>query len=129
MQKRQFVIGIALGVMTFAALIASTPVRAGSILPPCPFHALTDLYCPGCGTTRAFAALFHGDFFAALAWNPLLLLIVPAMLAFQWSDLPVRRWLGWSLLVTIVAFGIARNLPWEPFSSLAPGGLLHTLTS
>lgn len=129
MQKRQFAIGIALGMLTFAALMVSTPDRAGSTLPPCPFHALTGLYCPGCGTTRALAAFSHGDFFAALAWNPLLLLIVPSMLVFQWSDLPVRRWLGWGLLGAIVAFGIARNLPWEPFSSLAPGGLLHTLTS
>jgi hypothetical protein len=29
----------------------------------------------------------------------------------------------WTLLATIIAFWILRNLPWYPFSLLAPGGL------
>jgi len=37
----------------------------------CPFHALTGLPCPTCGTTRALAALSGGRLAAALAWNPL----------------------------------------------------------
>lgn len=43
----------------------------GAHLPACPFHALTGLPCPTCGTTRALAALTHGRIAAALAWNPL----------------------------------------------------------
>jgi hypothetical protein len=37
----------------------------------CPFRALTGLPCPGCGMTRAFCAIGHGDFAGAFGFNPL----------------------------------------------------------
>ena len=37
----------------------------------CPFRALTGLPCPGCGMTRAFCAIGHGDFAGAVGFNPL----------------------------------------------------------
>ena len=43
----------------------------GARLLVCPFHALTGLPCPTCGTTRALAALCTGRLAASLAWNPL----------------------------------------------------------
>ena len=43
----------------------------GTLLLACPFHALTGLPCPTCGTTRALAALSGGRLAAALTWNPL----------------------------------------------------------
>jgi len=38
----------------------------------CPVHAVTGLYCPGCGGQRWFASLLHGDFNAAWHYNQLL---------------------------------------------------------
>jgi hypothetical protein len=40
-------------------------------MPACNFHALVGIPCPGCGGTRAFAALAAGNVRRALALNPL----------------------------------------------------------
>ena len=40
-------------------------------LPACPFHALSGLPCPACGSARALLALAALDPLAALRWNPL----------------------------------------------------------
>jgi hypothetical protein len=37
----------------------------------CPFRALTGLPCPGCGMTRAFCSLGHGDLSGAFGYNAL----------------------------------------------------------
>lgn len=37
----------------------------------CPFRFLTGFDCPFCGLTRACFHLLHGDWAAALQWNPL----------------------------------------------------------
>jgi hypothetical protein len=102
-----------------------------SFLPPCPIHALTGLYCPGCGSTRALYSLLHGNVGQALAMNPLLVIASPLVLLMAthlagWRPLildPLIRVLGnpklW--LSVLVVFGVLRNLPFAPFSALAPG--------
>ena len=39
-------------------------------MPGCVFQAVLGLYCPGCGGTRSFEALFRGDILMALYYNP-----------------------------------------------------------
>ncbi|MGN1205636.1 MAG: DUF2752 domain-containing protein [Eubacterium sp.] len=39
-------------------------------LPPCLFHLVTGLPCPGCGGTRAFVALLHGDILHSFLCHP-----------------------------------------------------------
>jgi hypothetical protein len=39
--------------------------------PQCVFHALTGHPCVTCGATRSALQFFHGHFFTALQWNPL----------------------------------------------------------
>ena len=107
------------------------PYTASSMLPPCPFHAWTGLYCPGCGSTRALYSLLHGDIGHALAMNPLLVIALPLVVVMAlhmagWRPCtldPLMRVLGnpklW--LVVLVGFGILRNLPFAPFNALAPG--------
>ena len=46
---------------------------AGLIFMPCLFHAMTGFYCPGCGGTRAVAALLRGDLVSSFCYHPLVL--------------------------------------------------------
>lgn len=48
----------------------------------CPIRALTGLSCAGCGMTRAWLALLHGDCAQAFACHPLFLLPAPAVTVF-----------------------------------------------
>lgn len=63
-------------------------VTETSILPPCPFLAITGLWCPFCGGTRAMDALVAGDVGVALGLNLLVVVAVP---------LVVAEWLRWSI--------------------------------
>lgn len=61
---------LAAGTLSAVAVAPALPALA-RYAPPCVFHALTGVPCPGCGSTRAVLAFFRGDFAAALAFNPL----------------------------------------------------------
>ncbi|HEY2146552.1 MAG TPA: DUF2752 domain-containing protein, partial [Pirellulales bacterium] len=102
--------------------------------PVCPFHALTGLHCPGCGTLRAMHELLHGRIAAALAMNPLSTCAIPIMIGAPIWSIASRRWRpsarragrrwtvhpAWLLVTAIIAFGILRNVPVYPFTLLAP---------
>jgi len=121
----------ALGAGAFVVLRRIDPNVAGSPLPPCPLHALTGLYCPGCGSTRCLHALTQFDLPGAMAMNPLLVvsLLPLAVLVLHGAGLLPQRLLGlrnvlaapglW--LILLVGYGVLRNLPWYPFTLLAPG--------
>lgn len=99
--------------------------------PQCLFHQATGLHCPGCGSTRAVHALLHGDFGAALGMNGLCVLLLPFLLV----ALPLQA-VAWvrrtppptmappgaarALLWVVLAFWLLRNLPFLPFTALAP---------
>ena len=53
------------------------PPAESSFYPVCPFHAVTGLLCPGCGGTRALAALLHGNLAEAVQDNALIVSLLP----------------------------------------------------
>mgnify|MGYP005755808125 FL=1 len=122
---------LAAGAALVAVLWHADPNAEGSVLPPCPFQALTGIFCPGCGATRALHALVHGDLAGALAMNPLLVVSLPiiALLLARVAGWLPSNWHGltrklsdarpWA--VVIIGYAVARNIPLEPFSWLAPG--------
>jgi hypothetical protein len=127
---------LGVGIATLGMLYAVNP--AGSAwYPKCPLYSLTGLHCPGCGGLRGAHQLLQGNFAAAFRMNALAFLLLPP-LALTWLVNLFRKpryrrsggdprpslfpnWIGWALLVVVVTFAIARNIPCEPFVYLAPG--------
>ena len=102
--------------------------------PPCILYQTTGLYCFGCGMGRALLSLLHGKIYAAFRYHPLLPFILPFVsyyllkiyLAFLAGRdiLPAptvkKRWVGITVAVVVIAFGVLRNIPIFPFTLLAP---------
>jgi hypothetical protein len=90
----------------------------------CPIKALTGLNCPGCGITRMFVALFHGNIYQAFRYNPLVFIELPIiaililLYRFNKKSRKVVNILFIILLVITVVYGVLRNIPF--FYFLAP---------
>ena len=106
-----------------------------SLSPGCTFRRWSGCYCPGCGGTRAFFALLRGHLLASWRFNPLLLagLATAGWFALihglEWLDkggirrpnrLRATPAAGFWFIGAVIAFWILRNLPWWPFTALAP---------
>jgi hypothetical protein len=116
-------VAVAASGLVGAAVLAAVDVSSTSLLPPCPFLAITGLWCPFCGGTRALDALVAGDLGAALGLNLLVVLAVPVVVA-EWARWTAGRARGrpTSLMnvstrvlaaVTVLAvlYAVLRNLP------------------
>jgi hypothetical protein len=98
------------------------PARS-QLFPPCPFHWVTGLYCPGCGSLRALHALLHGQMLTAFRMNPLMLLSMPVLgLLVLRPTTASRPWVAWTAFAVLLGYGIVRNIPGWPFHLLAPPG-------
>jgi hypothetical protein len=109
---------------------------ASSILfPPCPFYTFTGLFCPGCGSQRAFHALLHGHILESADFNLLFVLFLPLiLLAFFEQILKLVFRTGdqkktsifnsarfsKSVLIVVLLFWVLRNIPLFPLDRLAP---------
>ena len=51
--------------------------------PRCMFHELTKLPCVTCGMTRCGIQFFHGNFLAALQWNPFVFAVICGVIVFD----------------------------------------------
>ena len=110
------------------AVLSRFDPRTAGFFPPCVFHRLTGLHCPGCGATRAMHALVHGDVPGALHDNMMLVLMLPVIGWLLGAELllpPGRRpfvppWAIWTLFTVLMGFTVARNVPAYPFNLLAP---------
>lgn len=135
MRKSRLITAALLGSTGLLLLRFFDPATSG-IFPPCPFHALTGFYCPGCGSLRAIHQLLHGNLGTAWAMNPLTVILMPFLFYGLASEgLRVVRGRGlpqiflpaiWiqALCAVIILFGIVRNVPIHPFNLLAPGASL-----
>ncbi|MEE0420403.1 MAG: DUF2752 domain-containing protein [Lachnospiraceae bacterium] len=74
-RRSLYVIGLVMLVCIVVYIILNRVIgiKLEGVLPPCLFHELTGLYCPGCGGTRAFRLLLEGKVWASLYYHPLVL--------------------------------------------------------
>lgn len=107
----------ATGLIYFKAWVPLTGITV-----PCPFHAVTGWYCPGCGITRAILSLLHLDWVQAFRYNPLVFVLAPMYVAYAVTHKKGMRRFSQSLmafmLVMSLAFGLLRNFPM--FAFMAP---------
>lgn len=114
-----------------AAVAIFDPAKA-TFFPLCPLLTFTGLACPGCGLTRGFHELFNGRIIPALDFN-LLLPVWAAIIGWVFVSLVLKSARGrgltmwptypgflWGFLVTLVAFGVLRNVPVWPLTILFP---------
>ncbi len=105
-----------------AVVLFRYPPQQFGFYPTCPVYTLLHLQCPGCGATRALAALLHGQLREALHDNPLFVFALP--FAAHWSIRSYLRFLQhnrfrwprlpqpaiYAALVLTAFFTIVRNL-------------------
>ena len=115
-----------------SAFVAYFDPSKSNFFPVCPLFSLTGLACPGCGLTRGFHALFHGDVLTALDYNALIplfvtvfgfLFIAMVLVVIRGTGFP--KWMYspkplFGLFILLVVFGVLRNLPFYPFTFLYP---------
>ena len=113
-----------------ATVAAADPTAPGNLLPKCPLRETTGLWCPLCGSTRMVYALMHGDPALAARYNVVVLAALPVA-AYAYVVFATRRLTGrrlpawrpsaraWAVIgIVLLLFGVLRNLPFAPFTSL-----------
>ena len=97
----------------------------GGLYPACPFRMITGHDCPICGTGRALHQVAHGHVATAFGLNPLAMITL--LLGALWLAVPAARIRPSRVTVAgttivVVAFWIARNLPWGPVAWMSSVG-------
>ena len=89
---------------------------------PCPFHFITNLYCPGCGVTRMIKSILKLNFYQAFRYNQLLFILFPffffLIIDYIYSyiikkksiykKIPEIVWI--IIIIFLIIFGVIRNI-------------------
>ena len=129
-QMKKILVGVGVPLLSITGAIFLYHVK---IPIPCPLYRLFHIYCPGCGSGRAAVQILHLHFFKAFQFNPLFVIFLPFLLyyilhqylsfVFGFKKLPLYhpgRKTTWAVALVIILFFILRNIPFFPFTLLAP---------
>lgn len=116
-------LGIAILLFTGGVIYYLFSPAESSCFPQCPFHTVTGLDCPGCGSQRAMHHLLHFRIIDAFTSNPLLIAAIPYILICIYLEYfggkekspRLRRSLYskgaiYMVLIVIILYWIGRNL-------------------
>ncbi|MBE7178600.1 MAG: DUF2752 domain-containing protein [Mucilaginibacter polytrichastri] len=116
----------------FAGIYFFADPALSGFFPKCPFHSLTGLDCPGCGSQRAVHELLHGRLLLAADYNLLLVISLPLLLTYFLAQLfprtafskPITRlfyrpFFPWMIFAVVVLFWVTRNLNFAAGNYLA----------
>ena len=110
-----------------AAILLRFPPAQNSFYPQCPIFEYLHLQCPGCGITRALAALLRGHLAEAVHFNALITLLLPFAAAYgvlcyrRFLQHKALRWpqpppaVIYAALALTGVFTVLRNLPRHAF--------------
>jgi Protein of unknown function (DUF2752) len=113
---------VALTVAASACELLRFPPAGSRFYPRCPVFFWLHLYCPGCGGTRALAALLHGRLKEAMHWNAMVVIFFPFAAVFlaltYWRAMRATTFLWPTIpdsllklsLVLVAIFTVVRNL-------------------
>ncbi len=125
----------AAGLLVFgvgSSVVAFFNPSTEKFFPVCPLLTSTGFACSGCGLTRGFHALFHGDVMTAVSYNALIpiyvfmfgyFIIYLSSIVIRGKGLGLRIATPWTLgtfLIVALLFGLVRNIPLFPFTFLYP---------
>ena len=131
--KKVLNIGLLIGFTGLAVLFFVLNPAEHEVFPRCLFNSITGYYCPGCGSQRAIHSLLHLNFAGVVSNN---FLFIPAMLLiiyhylfpyfnrfFNWKlpNIFYFKSTPWIIFAVVILFWVLRNIPFYPFSALAPG--------
>ena len=131
--KRILNIGLLIGFTGLAVLFFVLDPAKHNLFPRCLFNSITGYYCPGCGSQRAVHSLLHLDIAGVVSQN---FLFIPAFMLilyhytypllngkFKWKlpNIFYFKNTPWIIFGVVIIFWVLRNLPFYPFSVLAPG--------
>lgn len=101
---------VAAGLVASATVLYRFPPELYHFYPQCPVFRYLHMYCPGCGATRALAALLHGRLIDALHYNAFVVFLLPPVL--------------YVLLKTYVRTLSGESYVWPEISPAAINGVL-----
>lgn len=84
---------------------------AYNFYPKCPLFVITGFKCPGCGVSRAFYQILHGNIWKGLSYNPILAVVIIIGIFYILSSSHQKK-IAWSivLLIVMAMWWIMRNL-------------------
>ena len=121
-KKSKFIVGIL--VLLLVSLYYFFNPTVSNFFPKCPFHTITGLYCPGCGSQRAIHDMMHLNIFEAINHNALMFFAFTFGIGLylyskkKFYDLIYHPKSPLIIFGIIFLFGVLRNL--DKFHFLAP---------